>query len=122
MLRAKFPPTPFREMVQACVDHQSPTGPVPELEKVVHERTALMMDDQDAENRYWYGSLLATCGQKDLSLRLLKRAIEGRYCATTTLKTDPLLEPLRNLPEFAQLTQASKQCQDNFLAETGLKQ
>jgi tetratricopeptide (TPR) repeat protein len=109
-----------REVEKACVDHQSPSGPVPELEKVVREKTSFFLEDPDAENRYWSAALLATCGQKDLSLRLLKSAIEGRYCATTALQTDPLLASLRSTPEFAQLMSASRQCQDKFLAETGL--
>jgi serine/threonine protein kinase/tetratricopeptide (TPR) repeat protein len=111
---------PFRELENACVDHQSPSSPVPELEKVVREKTSFLLDDPDAENHYWTAALLASCGQKDLSLRLLKSGIERGYCATTALQTDPLLAPLRGLPEFAQLTQASKQCQEKFLAETGL--
>jgi eukaryotic-like serine/threonine-protein kinase len=106
---------PFHEIEKACVNHQS--GSDPEPEKLAREDGPLFLADPDAENRYWDAALLATCGQKDLSLRLLKSSIEGRYCATTALQTDPLLASLRGTPEFAQLISASTQCQDKFLAE-----
>jgi eukaryotic-like serine/threonine-protein kinase len=108
---------PSHGLEKACVDHQSASGSDPEVEKVARETAPSLLADPDAENRYWVGALLATCGQKDLSLRLLTSAIEGRYCATIALQTDPLLAPLRGTPEFAQLISASKQCQDKFLAE-----
>ncbi|MGA8270609.1 MAG: protein kinase [Candidatus Sulfotelmatobacter sp.] len=108
---------PFRRVENACVGHQSPSGPEPELDKVVREDGPLFLADPDPENRYWDAALLATCGQKDLALRLLKSSIDGRYCANTALQTDPLLASLRKTPEFAQLVSAAKQCQDKFLAE-----
>jgi hypothetical protein len=60
---------------------------------------------------------MAFCGEKDVALRLLKSAIEGKYCAYAALQRDPLLTSLRGTPEFTQLLSAAKQCQDDFLAE-----
>jgi hypothetical protein len=60
---------------------------------------------------------MAFCEEKDVALRLLKTAIEGRYCAYTAMQKDPLLASLRGTPEFAQLLPAAKQCEDDFLAE-----
>jgi hypothetical protein len=60
---------------------------------------------------------MAFCGEKDKALRLLKSAIEGKYCAYTALQKDPLLAPLRGTPEFTQLLSAAKQCHADFLAE-----
>ena len=108
---------PSHGIEKACVDHQSTSSSDPALEKLAREQGPAFLADPDAENRYWDGALLATCGQKDLSLRLLKSSIEGRYCATTALQTDPLLASLRGTPEFTQLISASRQCQDKFLAE-----
>jgi hypothetical protein len=50
-------------------------------------------------------------------LKLLKTAIDGRYCAYQGMQKDPMLASLRGTPEFTQLLTAAKQCQDSFLAE-----
>ena len=50
-------------------------------------------------------------------MRLVRSAIEGRYCAYAALQTDPLMASLRSAPEFAQLLAAAKDCQNNFLVE-----
>ena len=50
-------------------------------------------------------------------MRLLKSAIDGRYCSYQGLQKDPLLASLRGTPEYAQLLEAAKKCQDDFLAE-----
>ena len=44
---------------------------------------------------------MAACGKPDIAVRLIKSAIEGRYCAYTALQTDPLLVTLRSTPEFS---------------------
>ena len=74
----------------------------------------------DPENKYFYGSLMAFCGEKDIALRLLKTGIERGYCSTSALQSDPFLAKLRGTPEFSQLVLASKACQDRFRAETNL--
>ena len=60
---------------------------------------------------------MAACGKQDIAVRLVKSAIEGRYCAYAALQTDPLMASLRSAPEFGQLLSAAKECQNNFLAE-----
>ena len=60
---------------------------------------------------------MAFCDQKDAAVRLLKSAIDGRYCSYQGLQKDPLLASLRGTQEYAQLLAAAKQCQDNFLVE-----
>ena len=49
-------------------------------------------------------------------MRLLKSAIDGRYCSYQGLQKEPLLVSLRGAPEYAQLLAAAKKCQDDFLA------
>jgi TolB-like protein len=107
----------YRQIENVCVDHQSPSAPDPELDKLVSQIGPMFIADPDPENRYWDGALMASCGQKDLALRLLKSAIDGRYCAGTALNTDPLLASLRRPPEFPQILSAAKECQEKFLAE-----
>ena len=60
---------------------------------------------------------MAACGKQDIAVRLVKSAIEGRYCAYSALQIDPLMASLRGTPEFPQLLSAAKACQSNFLAE-----
>ena len=52
----------------------------------------------DVELRYYQGSLLALCGQKDVALRLLRSAIEQNYCSYEALEHDPAWRDLRGSP------------------------
>jgi len=110
----KLPPhDPLSPVTKACIDKSSPA----ELEQRVRESIPATLADPDPENRYWNGSVLASCGQKDAAVRLIKSAIEGHYCVYHALQSDPLLASLRGTSEFNQLLSSAKQCQDNFLAE-----
>ena len=102
---------PYNVFVKACLDHPSPA----ELDKKARELTPFSLHERDAENRYWSASLMASCGQKEIAVRLLKSAIESHYCAYAALENDFLLKPLRGTPEFSQLLSAAKECQENFL-------
>ena len=73
-----------------------------------------LLANPDPENRYLWATDMAYCGEKDMALRLLKSAIEGRYCIYDALQKDPLVAPLRGTPEYPQLLSAAKQCKDNF--------
>jgi hypothetical protein len=102
----------------ACSDLPSPTqSPSAELNRVARETEPAMLNNPDAENRYLFGSELAFCGQKDASVRLLKSAIDGQYCAYQGLQKDHLVVSLRGTPQYEQLLAAAKKCQDDFLAE-----
>jgi TolB-like protein/predicted Ser/Thr protein kinase len=108
----------FAKFWKACLERPSSTPPQSaELDVAARELEPVMVSNPDPENRYLFATEMASCGQKDAALRLLKTAIEGRYCAYTALQSDPLLKPLRALPEYSQLLSAAKHCQDNFLAE-----
>jgi serine/threonine protein kinase/tetratricopeptide (TPR) repeat protein len=104
---------PFSGIIIACIDQPSAA----ELDQVVRAFTPGLFADPDPENRYWDGALMAACGKPDIAVRLIKSAIEGRYCAYNALQTDPLLATLQSRPEFSQLLSSAKQCQDNFLSE-----
>ena len=92
-------------------------GSAAEIEKAARAFTPLALADPDSENRYWSAAQAASCGQKEIAMRLLKSSIEGNYCAYTALQNDPLLASVHGTSEFDQLLSASKQCRDNFLAE-----
>ncbi len=106
---------PIRRVMIACFDQASGA----ELEKEIRAATPGFLADPDAENRYWDAALVATCGKQDIAVRLLKSAIEGRYCAYTALQKDPLLASVRSSPEFGPVLSAAKACQDQFLSERG---
>jgi len=101
----------------ACLNRRSPESSSAELDRAVRELEPSFGNNPDPENRYLFATDVAFCGQKDLALRLLKSAIDGKYCAYQALQKDPMLASLRSTPEFAQLLSAAKQCQDSFLAE-----
>ena len=101
------PADPFSGIIIACFAPSSPT----QLEKAVRTSTPLFFADPDPENRYWDAALIAACGRQDIAVRLVRSAIEGRYCAYSALQTDPLIASLRDTPEFPQLLSAAKACQ-----------
>ncbi len=107
------PSDPFSGIIMACLSPSSPA----QLDKEVRAATPGFFADPDPENRYWDAALIAACGKQDIAVRLVKSAIEGRYCAYAALQTDPLMASLRSTPEFGPLLSAAKECQNKFLAE-----
>jgi len=101
----------------ACLNRQAATPSRAEPELVSGEALAALQSNPDAENRYLFAGDMAFCGEKTAALKLLKTAIDGRYCAYQGMQKDPMLAPLRGTPEFTQLLTAAKNCQDSFLAE-----
>src|ERR1700722_5601563 len=104
---------PYRELLQVCLSQK----PASEIEKAAREAEPRMFGEQDAENRFWDARILSFCGQKEMSVRLMKSAIDGPYCAYTTLQKDPMFAAMRKAPEYDQLVAAAKRCRDNFLKE-----
>jgi tetratricopeptide (TPR) repeat protein len=78
----------------------------------------------DAEQQYWYGSVLAFAGEHEAGLRLIREGIERGYCSYPYMDTDPLLAGLRTDPElaesYAEARAAGKACHESFLAATGI--
>ena len=104
--------------LSACSDLPSPPqAPSAEVNRLARETEPAMLSNPDAENRYKSATVMAFCGQKDAAVRLLKSAIDGRYCSYQGLQKDPLLASLRGTPAYEQLLSAAKKCQDDFLAE-----
>jgi eukaryotic-like serine/threonine-protein kinase len=110
----KMPDNPawYRGLLQACLESR----PVPEIGQLVGKAGPALMAERDPEMKYYQGSLLAWCGQKDAALGLLRSAVDQNYCATGALTSDPLLVRLRGTPEFGELRRASANCQQKFLA------
>ncbi len=103
-------PTWFGWMLQSCVH----SGAVSETEVDAATESALLAQ-RDPEMKYYQATLMAFCGEDDLSARLLKSAIDQNYCAYSALQLDPLLASLRQSPAFQPLLAAAHQCQQRFL-------
>ena len=111
---AKMPDNPawYRNLLQACLESR----PAAEIGQLVGQAGPALMAERDPEMKYYQGSLLAWCGQQDAALGLLRSAVDENYCATGALNSDPLLARLRGVPEFGELSRASANCQQKFLA------
>jgi TolB-like protein/tRNA A-37 threonylcarbamoyl transferase component Bud32 len=111
---ANMPDNPawYRGLLEACLENR----PVPEIVRLIGQEGPALMAERDPEMKYYQGSLLAWCGQKDAALGLIRSAVDDNYCATGALNSDPLLARLRGVPEFGELRRASANCQQKFLA------
>jgi serine/threonine protein kinase/tetratricopeptide (TPR) repeat protein len=115
----KVPPNrATSEFWTACLNRQAAAASShAEPGLVGSEAVTALESNPDPENRYLFAGDMAFCGEKTAALRLLKTAIDARYCAYQAIQKDPMFASLRNTPEFTQLLSSAKQCQDTFLAE-----
>jgi len=100
------------DLVRAYSSH----APKEELSRSAARVVADINTSRDAEEVYRNAEILSLCGQTDLALMQLRRAIQGNYCSYPAIDKDPLFESIRHYSQFAELRQASIQCQQNFLA------
>jgi len=96
-----------RELMEACTAPQRPT----DVAKIVHDNETSVMTEPDAEAWYHVGALMASCGQNEPALRLLKAAVQQNYCAYSALLDDPLLKDLRKETAFNEVLTAASNCQ-----------
>lgn len=96
-----------RDLMEACTAVQKPA----DMAKIVHDAEASVMTEPDAEAWYHVGALMASCGQPEPALRLLKSAVQQNYCAYSALLDDPLLKDLRKETAFNEVLTASSNCQ-----------
>ena len=98
--------------LELYVTHQ----PGAQLASAARETESQHMSDRDPEPKYWFAAEMAYVGQKDIALRLLRKAVEQNYCQVYGLDHDPLFANLRRDPEFASIRAAAVECQKRFLA------
>jgi serine/threonine protein kinase/tetratricopeptide (TPR) repeat protein len=104
-------PAYHRDLLEACLQLR----PGADLDKIAEHTEQTIIAEPDPEPWYTQGAILAYCGKKNIALRLIGKAIEHNYCATSALKADPLLVNLRAAAEFSHLLAASQRCQNNIL-------
>jgi serine/threonine protein kinase len=98
----------LRRLLEACLEHRS------NLEQIAHEEVAKRLQEKDPERKYWTGSILAFCGQREGALTLLRQAVHDNYCVSLAAQDDPAFQNLRSTPEFAQLMNQARQCREKF--------
>jgi len=96
-----------RDLLAACTAAQRPA----DMDRIVREGESAAMMQPDPEIWYHVGALMAYCGQKEASLRLLKAAVQQNYCAYSALLADPLLKDLRKDTAFNEVLTAASTCQ-----------
>ena len=105
-------PQEYRDPIaEACVEHR----PANEIASLSRDEVARNMALRDSESKFWEGTEMAFCGQKEAALSLVHRAVDQGYCAYPALDTDPLLASIRVTPEFAGIRSTAMECQKKFL-------
>jgi TolB-like protein len=108
-------PNPSRDWLMGCLERR----PAAERAKQTRALEAWLSALHDSEPLYWNAGALAYCGDREASLRALRRAVEGGYCAYPAMDRDAALAPVRDTPEFAAIRDLAVACQKRFLAARG---
>ena len=111
-LAQKFRDQAWSSVIIACIESPSSENTA----KLARQESAAILADPDHETHYVVAHDVLFCGQKDLTLRMIKSSIEGHYCAYEGLRNDSAWEKLRDTPEFLELLSEAKKCQEDFLA------
>jgi serine/threonine protein kinase/tetratricopeptide (TPR) repeat protein len=107
--------SPEKPYYEACLDRPLDQPPTAEMDRIARTLAPTVVANPDPENRYVFATDLAFCGEKELSLRLLKSAIESNYCIYDALQKDPLLNSLHDSPEYPKLLSEARACRDKFV-------
>jgi serine/threonine protein kinase len=103
-------PTWMRGLAEACLSK----APATEIHRLAEQAENGLLPKQDPELKYYQGTLLAFCGEKQIAFTFLRQAVAGNYCARQALQSDPLLASVRGDPEFRQIVQEAADCQQKF--------
>ena len=101
---------PRMRLAEACLQKRS-SSEIDELSNRAHGFAL-----SDPEIRYSTAEIEAFCGRNQVSLALLRQAVQDRFCAYPALDSDPLFAALRHTAEFQQIRSAGIDCQKKFFA------
>jgi tetratricopeptide (TPR) repeat protein len=101
-----------RQMLEPCLQHRPRTTAEAVAARDLHSG---VMAVDDPLPKYLLAAWDSLCDQPDLAFRELHRAIQQHYCAYPQMETDPLLEKLRVMPQFAEIRSLGIACQQHFL-------
>jgi len=108
-------PTWMRAFLIGCLDK----APEPERHRLAESAENALLPEQVPALRFYEGTVLAACGEKQIAYTFLRKAISDGYCAHEALLADPLLATVRQDPEFQGIVQAAAACQQKFTAAEG---
>lgn len=101
----------MRGFLQACLNK----GPQGDMDRMAKQAETELLPEQDSELKYYQGTLLAACGEKQASFVFLRKAVDEKYCAREALLEDPLLSGVRTDPEFQGILTAAADCQQRAI-------
>ena len=113
--RMSASPIWLRNFLQACLNKD----PATEVHRLAQLAEVELLTETDSELKYYQGSVLAACGEKEVAYKFLTKAVGEKYCAYQALQSDPLLVGVQMDPDFRKILQAAESCQKNFLAAGG---
>ena len=100
-----------RPILEPCLQHEPPAK-----ERVAGQQVrSALMAVRDPFPKYQLAAWDSFCGEPDLALGELRRAISQNYCSYPQMETDPLLTKIRAMPEFAEIRSSGIACQQRFL-------
>ena len=103
--------SPWAELISARLAGRSDS----DLAVIGRKLQNVVTNSADPEDMYETATALSFAGQSTAASRMLRMSIEHHYCSYPVMTSDPLLESLRQRPEFADLKAAGMRCQQEFL-------
>ena len=100
-------PRYHHELLESCLG----VRPASELDRLAQQAETAVLAETDPEPWYYWGTLMASCGKKEIALHMINAAVEQNYCAYSALLADPLLQKLRSSAEFDKVLTAAHECQ-----------
>jgi len=97
------------EYIAACLDHRL----TPDISR---RRMDFIESNRDPEPAYFQSMYFAYCGENENAIKALRRAASGSYCPATDLASNPLFNPLRARPEFAEIRAKTAACNQAFVS------
>ena len=98
--------------LQACLNG----GPAAEVAELVRGELPAIWEARDSEPKFGSAADFVACGQTEDGLKLLRKAVGQNYCGYPAMDNDPLLDPIRRTPEFAEIRKMGIECQQRFVA------
>ncbi len=93
------------------IDHHAETG-ISRLRETEHKMNVRGVNDPEA--MYKVAQAYAVLGDRGDALRMLRRSTTGGFFPYSYIVRDPLLNALRNAPEFPQILEQGRQRQQQF--------
>ena len=106
----------MRGLIEACLDK----APATDIHGLAEQAENELLAKQNPEMKYYQGTELVACGEKQIAYKFLSQAVAGNYCAQQALQSDPLLASVREDAEFHRIVQAAAECQQKFETAQGM--